>query len=787
MPLRPVRRRRLSAVRAPPPPLLLALLAVILRPPSASGFAAPTEFRGPVSRRGARAPRPLWSSGGPNGEGDGDGPPLPSPGDFLADGLSGVAADVSSVSGVPMDPLAPPPIGDGDGGNDGDGKSFTRKQFDTFISLSLPYFRESERGRTLFGAMILLTFLNSGVSVAFSYVMRDFWSALSEKDPVQFQIMLTKFAGAIALAVPVSVLYRYQREVLSVEWREWMTSRALNLYYGGRAYYALERERGEDGSANVDNPDQRITEDVRTFTTFSLGLFITAVTSVIDLASFSAILYSIYPKLFFAIIIYAAAGSVGTVVIGKKLVGLNYEKLRREADFRYGLVRLRENAESIAFYGGEDLENEETSARLTGVIDNKKDLILTQRNLEFFTTAYQYLIQVLPVTVVSPLYFAGTIPLGVVSQSSGAFNHILNDLSVIINQFEGLSAFSAGIDRLGTFFEAVRDADAERGGFDADGKELGLLALPTNATSAPKSVPTTGTDGEMGPLLHHDGSPSKITLDLHSTPDPHVLRLRDLRLLTPDRSRTLIGDLRLDLPSGRHLLVVGNSGAGKSSLLRAVAGLWDDGDGTIERPDDDHVAFVPQRPYCTLGTLRDQLLYPSVSSDEGAGEDGVEAKATRQRRTRKEAPSDTELLEVLGRVDLTAVAERAGKGDAMRGLDARLDWSNTLSLGEQQRLAFGRLLVSRPRLAILDEATSALDMVTEARMYGLLKDLAAPSSGGGAGTTYVSVGHRPSLLRYHSLRLRLGGSGGEGSHELEDIDGAALKAEFGDGSFVQNL
>mmetsp|Transcript_21174 Transcript_21174/g.31591 ORF Transcript_21174/g.31591 Transcript_21174/m.31591 type:complete len:328 (-) Transcript_21174:1431-2414(-) len=217
-------------------------------------------------------------------------------------------------------------------------------QLKAFWEMALPYFEESKNGRWLFAGMIGMTLLNSGVSVTFSYVLRDFWSALSAKDAELFQSIILKFGAALVVAVPVSTYYRFQREKLAVEWREWMTDRTLQLYYSNRVYYSLER------GSEIDNPDQRIAEDVRSFTAFSLSLFISVATSVIDLASFSTILYSIQPQLFGVIVGYALFGTVTTTALGRKLVGLNYEKLQKEADFRYSLVRIRENAESIAFY-----------------------------------------------------------------------------------------------------------------------------------------------------------------------------------------------------------------------------------------------------------------------------------------------------------------------------------------------------------------------------------------------------------------------------------------------------
>lgn len=254
---------------------------------------------------------------------------------------------------------------------------YFKDKISMFTEMAMPYYQESKSGRWLFAGMIALTLLNSGVSVAFSYVGKDFWNALNSKDQEQFYTMMFKYAAALLVGSPVSVFYSYQRERLAVAWREWMTDRVLQLYSSNRVYYALERETASE----IDNPDQRITEDVRSFTTFSLQLFLTLTTSLIDLVSFSFILYSIQPQLFGTIIAYALFGTLTTTALGKKLVGLNYEKLQKEADFRYSLVRIRENAESIAFYAGEDIEGKEVSKRLDKVIENKKDIIVVQRNL----------------------------------------------------------------------------------------------------------------------------------------------------------------------------------------------------------------------------------------------------------------------------------------------------------------------------------------------------------------------------------------------------------------------
>ena len=650
-----------------------------------------------------------------------------------------------------------------------------REQFASFWVMAVPFFRENRGGRTLLIAIVVLTLANSAVRVFFSYLARDFWSALQDKDAETFYGIMFRFLGAMFLLAPINVAYRYMRQKLAIAWRKWMTGRVLRLYFSNKVYYMLERRSSsgvvadasaaksafpnEETTREVDNPDQRISEDIKSFTEFSLSFFLTIITSVIDLVCFSVILFTIMPQLFLAIFLFATVGTVSTVCIGKVLIRLNYEALRKEADFRFSLVRVRENSESIAFYAGENVEERETDRRFENVISNMSLINVAQRNLDFVTTYYNYLTWILPIMVIAPQYFAGNVELGVISQASSAFGHILDDMSLVVNSFTDISQFSAGIARLYSFLGAIAELDPQRRSMTS------LLSVPVveNDEAIMKggermSYTTSYTTPAIAIQV------KEVDTVLSPSRPSSILSIDRLSLATPDNKRLLIQNLNISLLSGRNLLIVGASGSGKSSLLRAIAGLWSTGAGEIVRPSSEHVYFLPQRPYCPPGSLRDQLLYPSTEHKDDhfslTGIDGSEHRPDGgpipkdERRLHKDW-TDDDLLGVLQSVDLPHLAGRVGDGDPYRGLDAVLNWGNTLSLGEQQRLAFGRLIINRPRLVIMDESTSALDVPAETKMYKLLNDLSSGLELGGRGLTYVSVGHRPTLLAHHDLKLSL--------------------------------
>jgi len=547
------------------------------------------------------------------------------------------------------------------------------KLFQQFWRIAKSYWLGDQKwqARGLLLGVVLFLLAYTGLSVVLNNKRGVLISALSARDEPRFWQTVMIFIGVLVVYAPLLAGYRYLRDRLSLQWRRWLTERYVDNYFSDRAYYNLN-----NAETDIDNPDQRIAEDVRSFTQESLTFLLVLVESVLSVIAFSSVLWGISRPLVLFLVLYALIGTlVTTLIFGKPLVRLNYEQLKKEADFRFSLVRIRENAEAIAFYRGEERESNQIKQRFLEVFHNVKQLLVWELNLNVLTNAYEFIPFVLPALVVAPAIFAGEIEVGKVSEAQGAFVRVFFSLNLVVARFQALTTFGAGINRLYSFAEFLEQATA--------------------------SVP--------------DSSDQQPTIQ---TIEADHLAVEHLTLETPNYQRTLVEDLSVELSPGQGLLVIGPSGCGKSSLLRAIAGLWKSGNGTIIRPQPDQILFLPQRPYMLLGTLRDQLLYPNVR---------VEVE-------------DQQLKQALEQVNLADLDERLG------GFEAVQDWADVLSLGEQQRLTFARLLLNKPNYVILDEATSALDLDNEERLYQHLQAI---------GTTFLSVGHRSTLANYHQRVLKL--------------------------------
>ena len=429
-----------------------------------------------------------------------------------------------------------------------------------FWSVAKPYWFSNEKwiARGLLAVLLILLLLVTGLNVLISYVGRFFQTALANKDVATFWKFLFIYAAVFVVGTPIVVIYRYMQKKLGLYWRRWLTDDFLDKYFHKRAYYEL------NSNDKIDNPDQRISQDINSFTSTSLAFLLLVLGSIVDLIAFTGILWSISIPLTIILVAYAIFGTVVTVWFGKRLIGLNYNQLRQEADFRYGLVHIRNNAESIAFYRGEEQESIQVRQRFREALRNFNFLIGWQRNLSFFTTGFKYFVTILPALVVAPIYFAGKIDFGAISQASLAFTQVLEALSIVVAQFEDITAFAAGINRLANFKQALAEPN--------EVSKLGATVIDSKLDS--------------------------------------YIALKHVTLLTPNYKQTLVRDLSLTVERGKNLLIVGASGTGKSSIIRAIAGLWNAGSGEIVRPQAEEMLFLPQRPYMILGSLRDQLLYP---------------------------------------------------------------------------------------------------------------------------------------------------------------------------------
>ena len=557
-------------------------------------------------------------------------------------------------------------------------KAADRQLWKRFWALASPYWWQDEKWKAwgLLALLVILLLGQTRFAVLFIEQTGEFTSALAARDEERFWEAIKVCLGLLVAAVPIYAFYYFVRDTLGIHWRRWLTNRFLESYFSHRQFYELNAIVG------IDNPDQRVAEDIATFTQRSLYFLLVIIGSTLQLIAFSAVLWSISRELVYFLVFYASAGTLIVIfVFGQRLMNLNFNQLRREADFRFSLVRVRENAESIAFYRGEEQELKQVRRRFGAAFDNFKRLIRNQLSLNFFQHAYNLLTLVIPSAIIASRVLSGELEVGRAVQAAGAFAAVLSAISLIVENFEGLSRFAAGVDRLDTLASFLP----------------GETASQTAAGSVIRSVEA-----------------------------PH-LALEEVTLHTPNYERVLVRNLSLTVEPGEGLMIVGESGSGKSSLLRAIAGLWYAGNGTIFRPPPGDVLFLPQQPYMLLGTLRSQLLYPN----------------------RDLAVSDNELLGLLAKVNLADLADRFG------GLDAERDWHKVLSIGEQQRLAFARLLLTRPRFAILDEATSALDSANEASLYRQLAEI---------DTTLVSVGHRAAILQFHARVLELTGDGDWQAH-----------------------
>lgn len=565
-----------------------------------------------------------------------------------------------------------------------------RNLFRGFWHLFKGYWGSEEKwkARGLLAVVIALNFASVYLLVRINTWYNDFYNALQNYEENLFWPLVGEFTALAFIYIIIAVYAIYLRQMLQLKWRTWMTKKYLARWLQRQTYYRMQ-VTGSD----TDNPDQRISEDINQFSAITLQLLIGLLKQLTTLAAFGVVLWNlsgsftvplgswsfqIYGYMFWFSFVYSALGTVFAHVVGRKLIALNFDQQRYEADFRFGMMRMRENSESIAFYRGEGAEGEGFREKFSFVVKNFWQLMQRTKLLNFYVNGYGQLAIIVPLILAAPQYFAGAMALGGLMQTVSAFGRVQDALSYFVESYDTIAQLASIIRRLDGFDEHMADAEKIKFGVERD------------------------------------------FVDGKSAAEENVLALQNICVKLPN-DRTLLADCTLNASSGESLLVTGASGCGKSTLLRTLAGIWPYGAGKIIMAKDSRTLFLPQKPYLPLGTLRRALLYPT--QDANCGDDVL---------------SDT-----LKKVGLAHFAEK---------LDETDDWSRILSLGEQQRLAFARVLLVRPDWLFLDEATSALDEPKERAMYELLRR-ELPRMG------IVSVGHRSTLFAVHDSELHLDGDG----------------------------
>lgn len=554
-------------------------------------------------------------------------------------------------------------------------KSMKIQQLKQFIAwfwqVAKPYWISTEKWKaaSLLALVIVLIVAVNKMSVSLNSIQGEFVTALSEKKVDEFQTKLIAFLQILLAALLLTFSQSFIQQKLVLYWREWLTKNFIAKYFTHQSFYKVNYD------SSIDNPDQRIADDIDSFTEQTTSYTLDFGSNLLRGFLFIGVLWSLNSTLVWIALGTAIIQTLISFWLGRILTPLNFKNLQYQADFRYGLVHVRNNSESIAFYQGEAQENQMLQERFNRLLFILHRMILPQSTLSAFSFGLAFITFILSYWILAPQYFLGQIPFGDITRSTHAFIIVLSVFSWFATSFQDLTLFAAVTKRLGTFANFLDKAN-------------------------------TSLDPEH---------------TIHNIIEPR-LALSHVTLETPNREKVIVENLSFTVAPSQGILVIGASGVGKSSVLRAVAGLWNSGKGYIYRPSPSEMLFIPQRPYMTLGSLRSQILYPHIDLEV----------------------SDEQLQEILEKVNLANLATRVG------GFDIELNWADVLSLGEQQRLAFARLFLINPKYAVLDESTSALDVNNEGYLYQLLKD---------SHITYLSVGHRPTIVPYHEKIVEFLGDG----------------------------
>jgi putative ATP-binding cassette transporter len=569
--------------------------------------------------------------------------------------------------------------------------------------LAKPYFSSEEKwsARILLASVVGLNLFMVALDVLLNFWNGLFYDALQNKNWGAFTELLfwfrqtddgpmPGFCGIAIIYILVAVYRTYLNQWLEIRWRRWLTTKFMDKWLADRAYYQISLTADPEG-IGTDNPDQRIADDLRSFVNSTLSLGIDLLSNIVSLFSFVGILWALSGAvnilgitvpgyMVWVALVYAILGSWLTHLVGRPLAILNFRQQRYEADFRFSLVRLRENSEGIALYGGETQEKAGITARFGSVVLNWWSIMQRTKMLNALIAGYQQVAIVFPLIVAAPRYFSGQIALGGLMRTASAFGQVQGAMSWLVGAYASLAAWRATVERLATFERAIKAAR---------------------------------TAADAGPITA-----------ISST---QALALEDVTLNLPSGTK-LLESQTLTIPAHQSVLISGKSGIGKSTLFRALAGIWPFGRGTIQLPSGTSL-FLPQQPYIPLGTLRHAVAYPSDASryDDAA---------------------------------IAAALEDAGLEKLAPRLDEEENWTLRLSGGERQRLAIARALLLRPDWLFLDEATASLDPEAEVQIYRILKEKLP-------GTTLVSIAHRQALAVFHD-RLLVVNPGQEGQGAVLD-------------------
>ncbi|EKD72213.1 MAG: ABC transporter, ATP-binding protein [uncultured bacterium] len=532
------------------------------------------------------------------------------------------------------------------------------------------------------GAVLVMSMMLVGMDVLFTDWYNYFYDALQEYDAKSALDLVVVFVFLAAVNIVLAVYRYYLQSFLGLRWRRWLTAQFLKRWLEKKSYYYLE-----DFEDTTDNPDQRIQEDINSLVNMSLALLIGILSSIVTIFAFVYILWQLSGMIHISLgrfgiihvpgylvwvaIIYASIGTFFTFKIGRPLVMLNFEQQKREANFRFAAIDLRSHAEHVALYRGEHHQRTILQKIFSGVLDNWYAIILRQKLLLWFTAGYNQISVILPLAVALPNYFNKVFKLGGLIQTLAAFNRIQEALSFLINSYTTIAEWQAVMRRLLTFLNHMHEVEQD--------------AVRKNH-------------------FHYEIlSENKIIA-------------KNVTIFLP-KGEKILENINEEFVHGKHYWIKGNSGIGKSTFVRAIAGIWPYGSGSISLPDKKNIMYIPQRSYMPLGTLEEALLFPDhvVSVDE------------------------KELIRLLHACDLPHLVNE---------LRLVTLWSDHLSPGELQRIAFVRILLHKPDWVFLDESTSALDLSREQHLYELLRKRLPHCS-------LISVGHRPSLEDFHDETIDL--------------------------------